>query len=234
MLNEDRKAEESGATTLFLVRHGETVDNARQIMQGQTQGSLNERGREQAEQVARRLADDPIDAIVASDLRRAIQTAEIIAAPHGLPVRTTPLLRERDWGSFTGRFIPDLKGEVWPDDIESEQALLQRAADFLQQITTTYPEKRVVAVGHGILNKALLAVYAGCTMREVQRMMNAEVRILTTTAERTAASASAAMAATAAAASAMTASETATAATASSKTSAGSAAVAATTTASAE
>jgi len=234
MLNEDRKAEESGATTLFLVRHGETVDNARQIMQGQTQGSLNERGREQAEQVARRLADEPIDAIVASDLRRAIQTAEIIAAPHGLPVRTTPLLRERDWGSFTGRFIPDLKGEVWPDDIESEQALLQRAADFLQQITTTYPGKRVVAVGHGIMNKALLAVYAGCTMREVQRMMNAEVRFLTTTAERNAASASAAMAATAAAASAMTASETATAATASSKTSAGSAAVAATTTASAE
>ena len=115
-------------------------------------------------------------------------------------MRTTPLLRERDWGSFTGRFIPDLKGEVWPDDIESEQALLQRAADFLQQITTTYPGKRVVAVGHGIMNKALLAVYAGCTMREVQRMMNAEVRILTTTAERSAASATAAMTATAAAA----------------------------------
>ena len=200
MLNEERKTEESGATTLFLVRHGETVDNVRQIMQGQTQGCLNERGREQAEQVARRLADEPIDAIVASDLRRAIQTAEIIAAPHGLPVRTTTLLRERDWGSFTGRFIPDLKGEVWPDDIESEQALLQRAADFLQQITTTYPGKRVVAVGHGIMNKALLAVYAGCTMREVQRMMNAEVRILTTTAERSAASATAAMTATAAAA----------------------------------
>ena len=180
------------------------------------------------------VAEEPIDAIVASDLQRAIQTAEIIAAPHGLAIRTTPLLRERDWGSFTGRFIPDLKGEVWPDDIESEPALLQRAADFLQYITTTYPGKRVVAVGHGITNKAVLAVYAGCTMREVQRMMNAEVRILTTTAERTAASASAAMAATAAAASAMTASETATAATASSKTSAGSAAVAATTTASAE
>ena len=200
MFSGERKVEESGVTTLFLVRHGETVDNALQIMQGQTQGCLNERGREQAAQVARRLAEEPIDAIVASDLQRAIQTAEIIAAPHGLAVRTTPLLRERDWGSFTGRFIPDLKGEVWPDDIESEQALLQRAADFLQQITTTYPGKRVVAVGHGILNKALLAVYAGCTMREVQRMMNAEVRILTTTAERTAASASAAMAATAAAA----------------------------------
>jgi probable phosphoglycerate mutase len=197
MLNEERKVEESGATTLFLVRHGETVDNARQIMQGQTQGCLNERGREQAQQVARRLADEPIDAVVASDLQRAIQTAEIIAAPHGLSVSTTPLLRERDWGSFTGRFIPDLKGVVWPDDIESEPKLLQRAADLLQYITTTYPGKRVVAVGHGIMNKAVLAVSAGCTMREVQRMMNAEVRVLTPTAERTAASAATSMTATA-------------------------------------
>ena len=57
-------------TTILLVRHGETVDNARQIMQGQTQGELNERGREQARQVAERLATDPVDVIIASDLRR--------------------------------------------------------------------------------------------------------------------------------------------------------------------
>ena len=176
-------------TTIFLVRHGETVDNARQIMQGQTQGELNQRGREQAEQVAQRLASEPLDAIVASDLHRAIQTAEIIAEPHGLPVVTTPLLRERDWGSFTGRFIPDLRNEVWPDDIESEEALLERARSFLINMTATYPGKRVVAVGHGIINKAVLAVYAQCTMREVQRMMNAEVRILTASPEDTASAA---------------------------------------------
>lgn len=169
-------------TTIFLIRHGETVDNALQIMQGQTQGELNEQGKEQARQVAQRLAGEPVDVFISSDLHRAIQTAEIIAEPHGLPIITTSLLRERDWGSFTGRFIPDLKGEVWPDDIESEPALLQRALAFLQYVTTTYPGKRVVAVGHGIINKAILAVYAGCTMREVQRMLNAEVRILTTSA----------------------------------------------------
>lgn len=179
-------------TTIFLVRHGETVDNARQIMQGQTQGCLNEKGREQALQVAQRLADEQIDAVVASDLNRAIQTAEYISALHGLAVKTTPLLRERDWGGFTGRFIPDLKGEVWPDDIESEEALLLRARAFLLYITTTYPGKRVVAVGHGIVNKAILAVYAKCPMREVQRMMNAEVRILTASAENTASAAVAA------------------------------------------
>ncbi len=169
-------------TTIFLVRHGETVDNALQIMQGQTQGELNDRGRGQARQVAERLSAEPIDTVVASDLRRAIQTAEIIAAPHHLTVKTTDLLRERDWGSFTGRFIPDLRGETWPDDIESEEALLFRARTFLIYVTTTYPNQRVVAVGHGIINKAILAVYAQCSMHEVQRMMNAEVRVLTTSA----------------------------------------------------
>ncbi|MDE6647177.1 MAG: histidine phosphatase family protein [Prevotella sp.] len=179
-------------TIIFLVRHGETVDNARQIMQGQTQGCLNEKGREQARLVAKRLAGESLDAVVASDLRRAIQTAELLAEPHHLPVVTTPLLRERDWGGFTGRYIPDLKGEVWPDDVESEEALLLRARAFLLYITATYPGGRVVAVGHGIINKAILAVYAQCPMREVQRMLNAEVRILTASAESTASAVAAA------------------------------------------
>ena len=93
-------------TTILLIRHGETVDNARQIMQGQTQGELNEQGREQARQVAERLATEPIDAVVASDLHRAIQTAEIIAAPHGLVVRTTELLRELIGAALRGAIFP--------------------------------------------------------------------------------------------------------------------------------
>ena len=176
-------------TTLYLVRHGETVDNANQIMQGQTQGELNENGIRQAQEVSEAWKDRPIDVVIASDLKRSIDTARIIAEPHGLEVVTTPLLRERDWGGFTGRYIPELKGEVWPDDIESEETLLLRARDFLLYLTATYPGKRVVAVGHGIINKPILAVYAGCTMREVQRMMNAEVRLLTTSAESTASAA---------------------------------------------
>lgn len=183
-------------TIIFLVRHGETVDNARQIMQGQTQGCLNDKGREQARLVAERLASEPLDAVVASDLRRAIQTAELLAEPHHLPVVTTPLLRERDWGGFTGRYIPDLKGEMWPNDVESEEALLLRARAFLLYITATYPGGRVVAVGHGVINKAILAVYGQCPMREVQRMLNAEVRILTTSAESTASAVAAAALAT--------------------------------------
>ena len=59
-------------TTLFLVRHGETVDNAAQIMQGQTQGALNEQGVRQARRLRDALRATPFDAIISSDLRRSI------------------------------------------------------------------------------------------------------------------------------------------------------------------
>ena len=165
-------------TTLYLVRHGETVDNANQIMQGQTQGELNENGIRQAQEVSEAWKDRPIDVVIASDLKRSIDTARIIAEPHGLEVVTTPLLRERDWGGFTGRFIPDLKNEVWPDDIETLENLLSRAGEFITYVKKTFPGKKVLAVGHGIINKAIQAVYYGKTMSEIQRMMNAEVRVL--------------------------------------------------------
>jgi probable phosphoglycerate mutase len=165
-------------TILYLVRHGETIDNARQVMQGQTQGALNEVGIQQAQELAERLKDERIDAFVASDLRRSVDTCRILAEPHRLPVITTPLLRERDWGSFTGRFIPDLKGEPWSDDIESLEALLSRAYAFLNYIKESFPDQRVVAVGHGIINKAIQAVHFDKKMRQVERMTNCEVRML--------------------------------------------------------
>ena len=166
-------------TRLFLVRHGETFDNERQIMQGQTQGELNETGIRQAEALSQQLANTSFDAVVASDLWRAIQTANILAEPHHLPVVTTPLLRERDWGSFTGRFIPDLKDvKPWPDDIESLREMKDRAARFLDFIRENYPNSQVLAVGHGIINKAIQAVFWHKEMHEIEKMKNAEVRIL--------------------------------------------------------
>lgn len=165
-------------TTLYLVRHGETVDNAHQIMQGQTQGELNENGIRQAEEVSRELEGVALDAIIASDLKRAIDTATIIAKPHQLKVITTPLLRERDWGDFTGRFIPSLKGEAWPSNVETLETLLSRADEFIAYVKETYPGKKVLAVGHGIINKAIQAVYYDKPMNEIPRMVNAEVRVL--------------------------------------------------------
>ena len=165
-------------TLLYLVRHGETVDNANQIMQGQTQGALNARGIRQAKELSLQWQDRPIDAVIASDLKRAIDTALIVAEPHHLEVHTMPLLRERDWGDFTGRFIPDLKDEPWPSNVETLENLLSRAGEFIAYVKATYPGKKVLAVGHGIINKAIQAVYYGKSMSDVQRMMNAEVREL--------------------------------------------------------
>ena len=169
-------------TLLYLVRHGETVDNANHIMQGQTPGELNEQGIKQAEELAERLKYEPIDAFISSDLQRSIHTCELIAAPHGKAVMTTPLLRERDWGSFTGKYIPALANlkdpSLWPDDIESLDALKARAKDFLTWLKEEYPEKKVLAVGHGIINKAIQSVYFDKPMNELKPMGNAEVRML--------------------------------------------------------
>ena len=166
------------STILFLVRHGETVDNANQTMQGQTQGELNERGILQAQELSEEWKDREIDVIVSSDLKRAVDTAAIVAAPHGLEVVKTPLLRERDWGDFTGRYIPDLKNEPFPDNVESLENLLSRAGEFITYVRETFPGKKVLAVGHGIINKAIQAVYYPKSMREIQKMSNAEVREL--------------------------------------------------------
>lgn len=166
-------------TTLYLVRHGETVDNANQILQGQEPGRLNQTGIRQAEEVRDKMKNTPIDVFMASDLRRAIQTCEMIAAPHHKPIETTTLLRERDWGDFTGRYIPELQTITeWPDNVESLEAIRNRARDFLTMLKTKYEGKTVLAVGHGIVNKAIQSVYFNKPMKEIEKMSNAEVRML--------------------------------------------------------
>ena len=165
-------------TTLYLVRHGETIDNVNRIMQGQTQGELTENGREQARELARKMAGEHIDVFVSSDLKRAYDTCVAIAVPHGLGVSTTPLLREREWGGFTGKYIPDLKDAAWPDDVETVEALMERARKFLDFVRGNYAGQVVLAVGHGIVNKAIQAVYYGKDMKDILPMRNAEVRKL--------------------------------------------------------
>ena len=165
-------------TTLYLMRHGETVDNAGRIRQGQTQGELNGNGLRQAREAAEAMAGVHIDAFVSSDLKRAYDTCVIVAGPHGGSVAVTPLLRERDWGSFTGRYIPDLKNEPWPDDIETVEALKERAAGFIEYVRNSYPGAVVLAVGHGIINKAIQAVYYDKEMKDIPPMRNVEVRKL--------------------------------------------------------
>jgi len=163
-------------TILYLLRHGETFGNVEQILQGWQDGKLNEQGIAQAEQAREKLRAEHIDIFIASDLQRAIDTCQIIAEPHHLAVTPFPLLRERDWGSFTGKFIPSIQNAVWPDDVETLDHLRQRAADLLNEICEKYAGKTVLAVGHGIINKAIHSVYYGLPMNQIQKMMNGEIR----------------------------------------------------------
>ena len=164
--------------TLYLVRHGETNDNVAKIMQGQRQGELTPSGIAQMEELAVSLSEIHFDAIISSDLQRAYDSAQILSRQWKQPVQTTPLLRERDWGEFTGRVIPDLKGLPLPDNVEKMEDLLNRAKSFLEWTKTNYQGKTILAVGHGIINKAIQAVYYGKLTREIPKMSNAEYRIL--------------------------------------------------------
>lgn len=165
-------------TTLYLVRHGETKDNAAKIMQGQRQGELTPAGIAQMEELAVSLSEIHFDVIISSDLQRAYDSAQILSHQWNKSVQTTSLLRERDWGDFTGRFIPDLKGSPLPDNVEKMEDLLNRAKSFLEWANANYQDKMILAVGHGIINKAIQAVHYGKLTREIPKMSNAEYRII--------------------------------------------------------
>ena len=165
-------------TTLYLVRHGETKDNVARIMQGQRQGELTPAGIAQVEELAISLSEVHFDAIISSDLQRAYDSAQIIGRQLNLPVQTASLLQERDWGDFTGRFIPDLKGLPLPENVEKMEDLLNRAKAFLEWVKNNYQGKTILAVGHGIINKAIQAVHYGKLTREIPKMSNAEFRVL--------------------------------------------------------
>jgi alpha-ribazole phosphatase len=86
----------------LIIRHGETFSNAEERFSGQQDVGLTEKGIWQAEQLANRLQDYPIQAIYSSDLQRSIHTASIIARKHGLTLRREPLFREISFGEWEG------------------------------------------------------------------------------------------------------------------------------------
>lgn len=163
---------------LFLVRHGETMENVAQTLQGHLPGTLSPEGWRQAEALRRKLAGQGarFDAFLCSDLRRAVQTAETVNRSLEMPIELCPLLRERDWGAATGQRIGTVRLDPLPVGAESEEAMFARARRLLLYIRSKYDGGRVLAVGHGLFNRVLLATLSGSTIREVPRMGNAEVR----------------------------------------------------------
>ena len=134
-------------TELLLVRHGETDWNAPGRLQGHTDRPLSDYGREQARRLAEELAGEQFDAVYASDLARARETAEIVGERLQLPVVLDADLREKDWGTWEGltsaqRLDIELVGE-------STEQHERRMLAALGRIAAKNPHGRVLVVTHG-------------------------------------------------------------------------------------
>jgi probable phosphoglycerate mutase len=155
--------------TLLLVRHGQSEWNAAGRMQGQTAHvPLTELGHAQAAGAARELAELRPGALVSSDLRRAVQTAEHCARATGLPFTTTPALREQGYGVLEGRPSRELWDVVdWTDphwSAEGGESLAQlhgRVAGLFGELLADPPAAVVALVTHGDTIRAAQAVAAG-------------------------------------------------------------------------
>lgn len=145
-------------TTILLARHGETEWNRTGRYQGWADPPLNETGRAQARLLAEQLRSTPFDAVYSSDLRRARETAEIVAAPHGVPVVVEPGLREIDVGEWSGLTRAQVEAR-FPDDErpggETRQHHTARVLAAAERIARAHPGQRILLVSHGGTMRAL-------------------------------------------------------------------------------
>ena len=167
-------------TNLFLLRHGETEENAKHILQGHMPGTLTQNGIEQAIEAVEQLRSTAFDVCVSSDLKRCVDTTNIVLEHLGqdVPVIYTKLLRERDWGSITGVVVEKGAWIDMPDDVESMPAFRARAKSFLEYVSSTYPNANVLVVSHGLFLRILQAVFHDVDHKEITPMTNAEVRVI--------------------------------------------------------
>ncbi len=145
-------------TTILLARHGETDWNRDGRFQGWADPPLNARGREQARALAEQLRHTPFDAVFSSDLRRARETADIVAEPHGIVVATDPGLREVDVGSWSGLTRPEIEAR-FPGadrhDGETREQHLERVVATVERIAREWISRRILIVSHGGSLRAL-------------------------------------------------------------------------------
>jgi broad specificity phosphatase PhoE len=161
-------------TTLLLARHGETDWNRQLRIQGSSDIELNDLGRRQAQSLAQELTDVELDAIYSSDLARARQTAEAVAATHALEVTFDPRLRERSFGSWEGLTREDID-ELPPGsrhDGESDEEVRKRVLAAIDEIAAAHPGEQVLVVSHG---GALNALWHHALGVRVERWANCAV-----------------------------------------------------------
>jgi probable phosphoglycerate mutase len=148
-------------TELIVMRHGETDWNRQHRFQGQIDVPLNAAGRAQAERLAQRLAHEPFDVVVASDLQRARSTAELAAA--GREIVSEPLWREQSFGVLEGLDAPTIieqHPQLWASWLrhdadyalpggESVRMFHTRVLSALQRLVQQHHGARVAVFTHG-------------------------------------------------------------------------------------
>jgi broad specificity phosphatase PhoE len=167
---------------LLLIRHGQSIANAEGRLQGQFDSPLSDLGRQQARALARRLSGEgqSISAIYASDLRRAAETAEILAGHLAVSLTLDPRLREYDWGAFSGLTWDEIQArypQIWqqwqagegplsvPDE-EGFEPFQQRVAAAWSAIGARHQdEEAATIVAHGGSLGMILALLLGLEPR---------------------------------------------------------------------
>lgn len=151
-------------TRIIAIRHGETAWNVDTRIQGHLDIPLNDVGQWQAQQAAAALAGESIDAVYASDLKRAYATAEAIAKVSNAPLVANEALRERSFGDFQGRTFAQIEAESPEDALrwrkrdpefvpagggESLTMLRTRIDAVVNQLAAKHPGGQIVLVAHG-------------------------------------------------------------------------------------
>ncbi|MCK4261910.1 histidine phosphatase family protein [bacterium] len=172
---------------LILVRHGETDWNVEDRIQGWLDIPLNEEGRRQAERLARELAGMKIAAIYSSPLRRAFQTAEIIAEKHHLKVKKVSALKEINQGEWQGLLVSEAKQryknlyqkwlthplEVVPPGPggESIEQVYRRGVKACRRITTRQKNSTICIVAHKGINALIKCYYLGLDLKNPWQLL---------------------------------------------------------------
>jgi probable phosphoglycerate mutase len=168
-------------TTVFLIRHATTAATGKKLG-GRTQAPLDEPGRAQAEATAQRLADVPFKAVHASPLARTMETAEIVAAPHGLAVQPCDGLLEVEYGRWTDRPLAAVaRQKLWPviqarpslvtfPDGETIRAAQLRAVDAVEELVAANKGRVIAVVSHADVIKAIVSFYLGQPLDLFQRI----------------------------------------------------------------
>jgi ribonuclease H / adenosylcobalamin/alpha-ribazole phosphatase len=158
------------STATLLLRHGQTPMSVQRRYSGRSDPPLTEVGVRQAAAAAKRLASAGIDAIVSSPLRRAVRTAEEVAAVTGVPVTADEGFRETDFGAWEGLTFAEVR-ERWPSEVttwladpsvappggESFTQVSERVTAALHRILAERAHQTVLVVSHVTPIKTLVA-----------------------------------------------------------------------------